>query len=116
MIHQLKSEKRFFEPVLYGKKKAEVRKNDRNFKVGDYIGLNEVIPVTGEHVKYTGRSMMLEITHILSDRRFVKDGYVVISFETCSVSCHSRNFLDNMAEISVCEDFRLVTKEYKNGE
>ena len=50
MIHQLKILPKFFEKVISGEKTFEVRENDRNFKVGDYLALNEF--ANGD---YTGR-------------------------------------------------------------
>lgn len=42
MIHALKTEPQFFEAVIDGSKTFEVRKNDRDFRVGDYLALNEL--------------------------------------------------------------------------
>ena len=44
MIHQLKTEHNFFEDVISGKKTFEVRKNDRDFMVGDFLALKELTP------------------------------------------------------------------------
>lgn len=53
MIHQLKCEAKYFEEICSGQKTFEVRKNDRNFHVGDYLALNESIsqPCDGEDEK-----------------------------------------------------------------
>lgn len=37
--HELKTEKQVFEAILVGLKPWEFRKNDRGFKVGDYVTL-----------------------------------------------------------------------------
>lgn len=47
MIHQLKCDSKFFEDVASGKKTFEVRKNDRDFFVGDFLALNELTPHVG---------------------------------------------------------------------
>ena len=39
MIHELKTYSEYFKAVISGEKPFEIRKNDRNFKVGDYIAL-----------------------------------------------------------------------------
>lgn len=44
MIHQLKCEAKYFEELCSGAKTFEVRKNDRDFHVGDYLALNELTP------------------------------------------------------------------------
>ena len=41
MIHSVKIQPHYFNDVLTGRKTFEVRKNDRNYRVGDYIALNE---------------------------------------------------------------------------
>lgn len=56
MIHQLKIDSEYFDDVASGKKTFEVRKNDRNFLVGDFLALNETaeecIPFHDETKKY----------------------------------------------------------------
>ncbi|WP_272569614.1 DUF3850 domain-containing protein [Providencia sp. PROV255] len=42
-IHELKCLEKHFKAVLSGGKKAEFRRNDRGFKTGDIMVLNEVI-------------------------------------------------------------------------
>ena len=43
MIHNLKILPEHFTPVLDGLKLAELRKNDRNFQVGDILVLYDVL-------------------------------------------------------------------------
>ena len=80
MIHQLKCEKKFFEDVASGKKKFEVRNNDRFFEVGDYIALNEW---TGE--MHTGRCMLMEIEYILDDPHYCPPGMVILGIVPCGI-------------------------------
>lgn len=42
IIHALKTEPTYFGDIIDGKKAFEIRENDRNFKVGDYLALNEL--------------------------------------------------------------------------
>lgn len=72
MIHVLKIEPQFFEAVIDGKKTFEVRQNDRNFRVGDYLLLKELND-TRQRI-YTGRTALLRVTYILKDERFCKAG------------------------------------------
>lgn len=82
MIHALKSEPQFFEAVINKQKTFEVRKNDRDFRVGDYLALNEWdSPMLG----YTGRSVLLRVKYILADERFCKEGFVVLGFYPIAV-------------------------------
>ena len=59
-IHQLKIAPAYFNAVVSGEKRAELRKVDRDYKVGDVLSLYE-----WKHGKYTGREWAAVITHIL---------------------------------------------------
>lgn len=87
MIHQLKCEAKYFKEVCSGQKTFEVRKNDRNFHVGDYLALNELTshPCDGEDKKETGRSALVHVHYLIDDPRFVKEGYVIMGIEACGV-------------------------------
>ena len=63
--------------ILSGKKTFELRKNDRNFDVGDRLDLMEYDLEKG----YTGKHLHRWITHILKENSFLdlKD-YVILSF------------------------------------
>lgn len=80
MIHSLRTEKRFFEDVKIRKKNFEVRKNDRGYKVGDYLALNE-----WENDAFTGRSMMVKVTYILDEGQFCKEGFVTMAIKPCQI-------------------------------
>lgn len=75
MVHYLKTWPIFFEEVLNGNKTFEIRKeNDRVFNVGDILVLEEYTVDSG----YTGRSVIKEVTYVLRDLKFVKEGFVVM--------------------------------------
>ena len=82
MIHALKTEPQFFEAVIDGSKTFEVRKNDRDFRVGDYLALNEL---DDTHEGYTGRSVLLYVCYILADEKYCKPEYVIIGFKISNV-------------------------------
>lgn len=63
LTHHLKINKRHFEGVVSGNKKAEFRKADRDFKVGDIINLNEFVPFH-KGGWFTGRSILVTITDV----------------------------------------------------
>lgn len=60
--HKLKIWSRHFEDVLSGAKKAEHRVNDRDFKVGAALCLEEI---TEPECEYTGRKLYVNVTHII---------------------------------------------------
>lgn len=74
MVHELKTLPEYFDSVQKLQKNFEVRKNDRPFDIGDFVALNEWSKDTG----YTGRCMLLEITYILDDPNYCKDGFVIL--------------------------------------
>ncbi|ALX97141.1 hypothetical protein AV650_03705 [Serratia fonticola] len=74
--HELKIEPKFFDAVISGHKKAEIRINDRRFSVRDELWLREWTVNNG----YTGRDRYLIITHI-ADLKDYAPGYVLLSFE-----------------------------------
>lgn len=76
-VHHLKTWPEPFCAVLDGSKRAELRKDDRDFKVGDHLLLEEWDPGRRE---YTGRAHEVVITHILRDSRFgLVPGHVMLS-------------------------------------
>ena len=64
-IHKLKTWTDEFWDVSSGKKTFEVRINDRDFKVGDFLELQEWDPVVKE---YLGRRIMVRISYILQGK------------------------------------------------
>lgn len=73
--HELKIKPQYFKDVISGLKTFEVRKNNRNFEVGDIITLREF-----ENGKFTGKSINVEIVYILNDEEYCKESYVVLGF------------------------------------
>ncbi len=79
MVHKLKCWPEQFEAVVSGLKTAEMRLNDRDFKVGDQLLLREWVPY--KHGRgYTGRKQLVEVTHMLFGEQFgVLKGFVCMS-------------------------------------
>lgn len=75
--HYLKTLTNFYQDVECGVKKFEVRFNDRNFKVGDIIYLEEFVPPS----TYTGRKLRREVTYILDNPEYCKQGYVILGLK-----------------------------------
>lgn len=75
-VHELKTVPEFFYPLYMGKKTFEVRVNDRNFHVGDCLTLKEY-----KDGEYTGMAAYRTISYILDDKKYCKDGFVILGFE-----------------------------------
>ncbi len=63
MIHTVKSWPKYFDDIWLGVRTHELRKNDRNYKVGDYLQLQRWDPIQEIH---TGEVQMMKITSITS--------------------------------------------------
>ena len=71
--HELKLHKRYYNAALCGAKPFEVRFNDRNYEVGDRLVLREF-----HDGEYTGNVMIKDVTYVLDDCLYLKEGYVVL--------------------------------------
>ena len=80
MTHELKILPKYFEDVMTGKKNFEIRKNDQDFKVGDYLLLKE-----WERGKYTGRQIKKRVQYIyFGDGTYgLSDEYCILALENC---------------------------------
>ena len=74
MIHQLKIKKEYFKDVMSGRKKFEVRKNDRQFKRGDLLAFNEI----GDDGKETDNVAIVKVIYLLDSPDYCKKGYVIM--------------------------------------
>ena len=75
MTHTLKTWPEYFRAIKDGRKTFEIRKNDRNFQVGDTLLLQEYMPDEGE---FTGRDILVAVNYILDGFSGLQDGYVAI--------------------------------------
>lgn len=83
-IHELKILPEYFEAVIDGRKKFEIRNNDRDYSVGDILDLREYDTKTST---YTGRRVLCLVTYIL-DLQALLRGHVILSidaFAECEV-------------------------------
>lgn len=79
--HILKIDSNFFADLITNRKKSEIRFNDRDFKVGDCLDLQEYCKKSGIQ---TGRGSYRLITNIVTHDDFpdgLKPGYCVLSLE-----------------------------------
>lgn len=75
-VHELKTWPEHFWDVWEGKKKVELRKDDREFQVGDTLVLHEWSPVLEDYTMFVQK---VTVTHILRGRPWLTDGYVAMS-------------------------------------
>lgn len=79
MKHELKTWKPFFQSVFNGDKDFELRKDDRNYRVGDTLELQEY---DAENKSYTGRFCHRTIKYILYGGNFgLESGYVILGLK-----------------------------------
>lgn len=75
-IHFLKIRPEYFKDVVNGTKTFETRFNDRHFKVGDLLQLEEY-----DDKGYTGKFIVVEVIYILDDPQYCKEHYVTMSIK-----------------------------------
>jgi hypothetical protein len=74
-LHKLKLETKYYQDVISGKKTFEIRKNDRNFQIGDYVEFTEVVYANDPLEIETGRvSDQYMITYIFDGGQGVQFG------------------------------------------
>lgn len=74
-IHDLKIDPEYFDDVITGEKRFEVRKNDRNYKKGDLLNLQEYDRGKKE---YTGRKTLIPVRYILDNQEYLREGFVIL--------------------------------------
>ena len=74
-IHDLKIDPEYFDDVETGQKRFEVRKNDRDFKKGDLLNLQEY---DREKKVYTGRKILIPVGYILDNQEYLREGFVIL--------------------------------------
>lgn len=100
MVHEVKCCPEYFEALKSGVKTFEVRKKDRPYQIGDFLALNELVTFdykfgsddecekfcrTSNEGRYSGECVLFEITYILDDQQFCKDGMVILGIVKCDI-------------------------------
>lgn len=127
MIHSVKCSSNYFLDLLSGRKTFELRFNDRDYKVGDYLAVNETkhfahsddeisstsdntvktLPDSPEsEMAYSGRCLLYKITYVLKDAKFLVPGMVALGLKRMELPFEDQN-IDN-------SNFRSISK-YANG-
>lgn len=83
--HELKCWPEYFEQMVSGAKRFDVRFDDRGFEVGDTLELREFVPEREarftEWSPYTGRILFCTVGYILRDFAGLQPGYVVLGLD-----------------------------------
>ena len=74
--HELKILPKYFLAIAHNYKTFEIRKNDRNFKVGDVLVLKEY---DSETKTYTGKVQEVTVTFMTDFPEGLKEGYICMS-------------------------------------
>jgi ASC-1-like (ASCH) protein len=78
MVHELKLDPQYFDAIDSNRKTFEIRLNDRDYKIGDTLRLNEWDEQTG----YSGRWLKREVTYILRGGLLgLGEGFVIMSIQ-----------------------------------
>jgi hypothetical protein len=75
-VHMLKTIPEMLAQVWVGAKTAELRLDDREFELGDYLWLREY------DEGYRGRYVLVQVTHLLKDFPGLAPGYAMLSFRS----------------------------------
>ena len=89
--HELKILPQYFDDVASGKKSFEIRKADRDFKVGDFLILKE-----WEGGMYTGRAVVAKVDYI-----YQGDGSYGLSEEYCILGLYKSKPKMPLAELNL---------------
>lgn len=89
MLHELKILPEYYDAVANGIKTFEIRKDDRNYKVGDTLRLREFdeddiySSIWATHSNYTGRESWVIITYVFDLSGFIEtdENYVVLGIK-----------------------------------
>lgn len=71
--HRLKLAKMFFDAVDTGKKSFELRKNDRNYQIGDVLEMHEM-----DNGEETGRVTEKQVIYVMEGFKGLEEGYCIL--------------------------------------
>ena len=106
MIHELKIFPKYFKDVVSGKKGFEIRENDRDFRVGDFLALNEWDGL------YTGNCCLVEVVYIL-DRaiRIKSKKHIIMSIRPCHIGTTAQEEVLTRRSVYAVETYRRPEAE-----
>ena len=81
VTHDIKLSANFWTDLVSGKKKFELRKNDRDYRVNDKLLMRE-----HKNGEPTGRTILADITYMLEDYTGLTEGYAILGIELIEVT------------------------------
>lgn len=77
-VHELKTWPEFYQAIEDGSKAFELRRYDRDFKIGDTLVLKEYDP---DNDTYSGRQTSVFVTFIIADPTWLQDRMCCMSIK-----------------------------------
>jgi hypothetical protein len=119
-VHELKIWPEYFASVISGEKTYELRRNDRNFAVGDHLRLLEFDP---KSEAYSGRSALAKVLSVAVPNHLggnvfdaLDDGYCIMSISLLFHSASRYQPLPNTNSEKVLRALAEVDREIAEGE
>lgn len=111
-IHKLKVWSAFYTELETEAKKFEIRLNDRDYQVNDYLELFPFDPIKDEPVR-NGRQIA-KVTYILDDAyKFgVREGYVIMSLKYWKEFSNEEKLVFRLLEGGIIDD--SIFKDFKS--
>lgn len=81
MVHEIKLSHVFFDDVQSGKKSFELRKDDRDYQIGDELLLSEI-----KDNVLTGRTVRVKVIYKLAGFAGLEAGYCILGIEKQEVT------------------------------
>ncbi len=106
MEHRLKCWPEFYDAVRSGRKTFEVRRDDRDFREGDDVVLDEWDPKTE---RYTGRPLIRRAIGYVARGACIPDGYCVFALATPAPQQPAREATEEEEpDCAACDDYDFV--------
>lgn len=82
-VKYLKVREKYINYIRSGKKRFTIRKNDKDYRVGQIYTLRIVRMVGGTETFLTDYSTKIKITYILNEFEGLQQGYIAMGYEVC---------------------------------
>jgi ParB family chromosome partitioning protein len=80
-VHRLKLLDTYWHDKMRGLKPWEIRLNDRDYELGDLVEYHRLMP---SNMMSTHERMYSQISYVLQDEKYLKDGYCIFSERSIS--------------------------------